>query len=131
MGEPFTIESDPARGVLRLVLRGFWRSDALVAFAHAVDVASRALPCGLGNQRVIAVLIDWPVQSQDLFAEMIAYLRTAEPKPRRLAMIAAPGLAKLQLRRSLDPGHMAIFDREADAMAWLMAPEAAARAPEG
>ena len=121
MSKPFTIESEPARGLLRLTLGGFWTGETLLAFAAAVHDAASALPCGLGNQRVVVMLTGWPVQSQELFAALLAYLRDAEPKARRVALVTQPGLTRLQARRLLDPGYMAMFDREEDARAWVLA----------
>ncbi len=89
-------------------------------FARDVHEAASVLPCGLGRQRVIVDLTGFAIQSQSVFDAILEYLREAEPKPRRVAMLTGTGLARMQIRRSLDPAYMALFDTMIAARNWIM-----------
>jgi hypothetical protein len=123
----YTIEVDTRRHLLRLTLEGFWQMDTVRAFAADEQAAAARLTCGAGEHLVLADLSGFTIQSQEVVAMCKAFINGATNSSKRLALVAGPGLARIQYKRVMGRDHMRMFQTIAEAEAWLL--EGAAAAP--
>jgi hypothetical protein len=130
MADPlFLIEPDSARKLLRITQTGNWTMETVQRYAAALSDAVRhmMLVDGVKHGELIT-LIDMtskgvlPREVADALGRMV---RPDSPS-RRIAFVTSGALHRLQARRLVSDPRVRIFDREADALAWLMERDAIA-----
>lgn len=125
----YTIDVDAKRNFLRLTLEGFWTIDTVRAFARDEQAAAARLSCAPGDHLVLADLSHFKIQSQEVVAMCKAFIDGATNASRRLALVAGPGLARIQYKRVMGREAMRMFPTVADAEAWLFEAMPAIAAP--
>ncbi len=128
MADPFTITTDPAHSLVRIVMRGHWTLETIDAYEEAVNAAGRALrAAGCRREDFIGLVDvrDGGPQSQEVVARFRERMDREERRPRRLATIVNSALLKRQVDRIAIPNQR-MFSDEAEAIAWLLSPDPAA-----
>jgi hypothetical protein len=115
----YRIEVDAGRNLVRLTLNGFWQIETVRAFATDEQAAVASLSCGKGEHLVLADLSHFTIQSQEVVSMCKAFIDGATNTAKRLALVAGPGLARIQYKRVMGRDHMQLFQTVAKAEAWL------------
>ncbi|QBM76582.1 hypothetical protein E2E30_12975 [Sphingomonas sp. AAP5] len=124
-GEHFDINTDAARNLLRVTMRGHWTLDTVEAYKKAVlSAVSGMLAAGCRRGDVLAFVDarDLSAQSQDAVADYKASMDRDGLLPRRLATLVSSALFKRQVERIAIPNQR-LFSDEASALAWLTSPD--------
>lgn len=129
MSASFSIEVDPARDLVAIVMSGFFTPQDVAAFQAARDEAHRKLTCAPNNHVTLNDVREMKIQPQDAVAAFQQLLASPSHRSRRLAFVVAPTLARGQLMRAVTGRNARFFDNVKDAEAWLLAPEADQAAP--
>jgi hypothetical protein len=116
---PFRISVDRPKHLIRISLAGFWDMKVVEAFVRDAEAATNGLRCAAGEHCALVDLVDFAIQSQQVFDACSAFIHNAPNKPRRLALVGGTGLARMQFKRIIDPSRMAIFGTTAEAESWL------------
>lgn len=121
----FTIQVDPARKYVEIVMRGYWGDATMRRFAGEL----RRLPpilaaggCKIGEQNTLFDTTGYAVQSQEVLAQLGMLAADPSIGSRRIAVLVSSALITLQTRR-IAPGYGVFSDRDA-ALAWLFEPDA-------
>lgn len=121
----FTIRIEPARSYVEIVMRGYWDEATVQRFYGEL----RRLPpilaaggCRIGEQNTLFDTTAYAVQSQEVLAQLSAMVEDKSIGSRRIAVLTASALNKLQTRR-IAPGYGVFSERE-PALAWLFEPDA-------
>ena len=125
MADPFTITTDPARNLIRVVMRGYWTLGTIDAYEQALvaaGIAMRAAGCRREDFLALVDARDGGPQSQDVVSQYRDRLGREERLPRRLATLVSSALLKRQVDRIAIPNQR-MFTDEAEALAWLLSPD--------
>ncbi len=125
MTDPFTISIDPARNLVRVVMRGHWTLGTIDAYEQALMVAGAAMrDAGVRREDFLALVDarDGGPQSQEVVTQYRERLGRKEMLPRRLATLVSSALLKRQVDRIAIPNQR-LFTDEAEAIAWLLSPD--------
>ena len=118
----FEIRTDPARKMMRIVLRGFWDEDTIARYDQALNKAGQemtATGCALQDLLVFVDARALKTQARDLIASYQSRFGAADRQPRRIATITSNALQKLQAQR-VAFANQRIFEDERQAMEWLL-----------
>ena len=122
----FTIETDPARRLIRVTMRGFWDEATVAAYDKEIQIAGAATMAAARCARhELLALVDareLAPQSQELLAKFRDRFLAPERQPKRNATLVSSALLKRQAER-IAPPNQRIFEgeREHEAMEWLLA----------
>ncbi|HEX8302048.1 hypothetical protein [Sphingomonas sp.] len=119
MAPSYEISIDPARGLLRIIVRGFLSLDDLVDILAAQKKAVVQLGLGPNEHIALCDFSSGALQSQDVIQLSRAALANPSFMARRVAFVITSALARLQLRRMLVRDDAAFFETIEDAEAWL------------
>ena len=119
----YSIDVDPVRDLVHIRLSGFFDLATIAAFDRARRPAYARLTCGPNQQLTLCDISGCNLQSQEAVAAFRGVLAERSLFSRRLALLTGSSLARMQARRILDRDTVACFVEEADAMAWLFAPD--------
>ena len=121
MSASFSFDVDPSRDLVRITLSGFFHRDDVLALAEALLEALRRLTCPPSAHITLIDVRGLEIQSQETMDAFEALLSAREHRSRRLALVVAPTLARMQVERALAsrPG-VACFASPYDAAAWLL-----------
>lgn len=118
---------DPARGLLRLTVRGLLTEEVLDRFERELDAARRTMQARGASPDWARVLVDARgsgVQTRAAADRLRARMTGFHAPGRRLAFLVPNGsVLRLQLGRLAEGEQFAFFGQEADALGWLFAPE--------
>jgi len=122
MTEPtYEIEPDAANEFLRLTLTGDWNVDITARFAADVAAALQTMIAHGARPGHFRTLIDMRRKNllpQNVAAEFAKMVRPDSPS-KRIAMLVSGAIHRIQAKRIADD-RRAVFDREEDALVWLM-----------
>lgn len=120
----FSIRIDPAHKYVEIIMVGYWDTPTLVRFDRELRRQLPALPaggCGIGEQNTLFDTTGYAVQSQEVLAGLGGMVADSSIGSRRIAVLTASALNKIQTRR-IAPGYGVFSDRE-EAMRWLFEPD--------
>ena len=117
----YDVSLDEHARVLRITQRGFWNDDVLDGYARDMENALKRLRSLSGQTGLIVDIREMKAQSQetqDRLAQVEERLSKNNLSPSRTAVLAQPGLVKLQAERyGTDRARM--FESEEEAISWI------------
>lgn len=116
----YSISVDPARLLVILRLAGFLSPVDVERIATEEQAAVRALGVPSGKHHFLIDARALDAQTADVVAFVQQTNDTVPLKPRRLAIVARYGLNKIQARRMIGDREIGLFDREEEALAYLL-----------
>lgn len=128
MSAEYSIRVEPDRDLVRIRMAGFFTPADVEVFVRDRAEAHRALRCGPNLHLTLNDVREMKIQPQDAVVAFQAVMAQPEYRSHRLAFLVAPTLARAQLQRALAAREARLFEREADAEAWLFAEESEVRA---
>jgi hypothetical protein len=118
----FTIETDPARSLVRVRMAGFMSPDEVEDFSRAEQAAVAEMGLGSGEFLLLVDTVGAVIQSQETVAAFAGIVADSPLKARRIAVVRANTLTRMQTQRILMVREdTAIFSTLAEAEAWLFA----------
>lgn len=118
--EPFVIEADASRHLLKITLRGSWDRLTVDQYREALLDAEKSM-APAGDVLILIDARELHVQQQDVAERYKQIAIHKRFPPRKLAMIMSSALVTLQVRR-IGSGRQRFFECEEDAKDWLFAP---------
>ncbi|USI72581.1 hypothetical protein [Sphingomonas morindae] len=117
----YRIEVERAQDLVRLTLGGFFEEAEIRALSVEFLAATRQLACGPNRHLTLCDIRGLNIQGQDIVAAFGQFVGNPTVRSRRLALVTAPSLARLQAKRLTQArDDVAFFDEESRAMAWLL-----------
>ena len=127
MQNKFSISVDRRLGIVRIAMNGFFTHEDLAAFVVARREAHEALGWPRNTHVTLNDVRGMKIQAQDIVDAFQHILADPDFRSRRLAFIAGPTLARLQLERALaGRADVRCFEDLDEAEAWLFEEEPAA-----
>lgn len=118
--EKFRFDLDLDRGLMTLVMCGFWDFTTLEQFAVALPAALRALKATRRRTAMLVDMREFPVQAHDLVERQERILFEVSPLfPDRSALIVSSALFQLQAERVAGKFGHRVFGAMAPALDWL------------
>ena len=128
MSAEFSIEVEPERDLVPIVMSGFFTPADIADFLEAHRVAHAKLRCPRNWHLTINDLRGMKIQPQDSVAAFQALLADPAYRSRRLAFVIGPTLARSQLARALSGRDARCFGTIVEAEAWLFSAASEERA---
>lgn len=119
MSAHFSFEIDRRRGLVRIVMSGFFLAGDIARFIEARRKAHEALGWPPNTHVTLNDIRGMKIQSQDVVAAFQEMLTASDYRSRRLAFVIGCTLARGQVNRALAGRDARCFEDEADAEAWL------------
>lgn len=119
----YQLGTDPAHGLLRIKLAGFFDRETLERFAAEKAVAIASLGRAPNQHVTLCELIDCKLQAQDVVGAFARLIADPRSRARKLALVTDSPLGRMQLRRIIGD-HARIFDTRVEAERWLVSGEA-------
>jgi hypothetical protein len=118
----YSVSTDPARGLLRLTLAGFFDLSTVALFAAERDAAVLSLR-RLHDQHVtLCDIRHQMISSSDVTAAFRTMIADPRYTSRKLAFVISGALERMQTRRTAtDRDNVGYFTDVASAEVWLMA----------
>ncbi len=125
MSAHYSFRVDRSRGLVRIVMGGFFSHDDVAGFVEARRRAHRALVCAPNAHLTLNDLRGMKIQAPDIVEAFRELLGEREYRSRRLAFLVGPTLLQGQVRRALAgrEGEARCFTDPVAAEAWLLAAE--------
>ena len=120
------IATDRQRGLLRLQLAGFWSPEDFNRFKRTYTQALADLGIAPGQHAILVDLREATLQTQALIGDVQAFMANFENKARRIALVAASALARMQTKRLAIRSDIVLFATMEAAEDWLFDRAAAA-----
>ncbi|WP_440843426.1 hypothetical protein [Sphingomonas sp. 22176] len=106
-------------------MSGFFAIEDIVRFVAARDQAHHLLKSAPNAHVTLVDIRGMKIQSQDSVESFRHVLNNPKFASRRLAIVVAQSLARLQIKRAAGERDARYFDSVEGAEAWLLAPDAA------
>ena len=119
MDAQYEIRADPARGMIRVHMGGFFDQSDVQSFA--ADYRAELRLVAHPGQLTLVDIRDMKIQAQDVVAAFGSVMAAPDIRSRKLAFLCGSTLARLQAQRLTDREGVAFFDDAAAAEAWLLA----------
>jgi hypothetical protein len=121
MSATFSIDAEPERDLVRIMMAGLFTPEDIADFYKARDIAHAKLTCRRNEHLTINDLRGMKIQPQESVAGFQQMLGAPEYRSRRLAFVIGRTLARSQLQRALSGRgpDVRCFDTVAEAEAWL------------
>ena len=123
MDGTFDISIDRPRRLMRIRMAGFFDSGSLRRFLAARDEALAGLRCGAREHVSLTDIRDMQIQSQEMVAAFARVLADPSSQSKRLGLVVASTLARMQIRRALGDrieNGARIFTDLAEAERWVL-----------
>lgn len=128
MKDKFTFTLDPAHGLVRISMHGFYDVEDVAAFFEARRKAHAQLGLPRNAHLTLNDLRGMKVQQQEVIQAFQIGLAVQEEKARKLAIVIDAAMAKSQANRAINSPDTRYFTDIASAEAWLLADEKRAAA---
>ena len=119
MSPRFEITIDRQRGLLKIVLGGFFGIQDVAEYVDAKSIAIRRLGCKPNQHLTLCDVTACNLQAQEVVKAFKATLDDPRHMSRRLAVVVGDALARMQVRRILTRTDAACFQDSASAEDWL------------
>lgn len=113
------ISSLPFRKLVIAEFSGFLSLDEVVEYERKKVAAVQAMGLGSGEFDVLVDTARCDIQAQDVVTAFQRNITATSFRPRRIALVWAASLARMQAQRTLNGDNAALFDSRADALDWL------------
>lgn len=113
------ISSLPFRQLIIAELSGFLSVQDVVDFERRKVAAARAMGLGGGEFDLLVDTVQCDIQPQDVIAAFQNMIANTPCRARRVALVHAASLARMQARRALNRDNVALVDTRAEALEWL------------
>ena len=123
--ERYRIETDPAHGLFRITVQGFWDLGTVDQFRQAFMAAETAAPPSIAGPQTLRVLIDarsMRAQSQEVTAALQTAFVPERGQSTKSAVVVQSALLRIQLQR-VTQGERRLFEDEHTATEWLLSDE--------
>lgn len=120
MEPTFTITADPAHGLLRINLGGFFTSPDIARFAAAIPDGLACLKTAPNQHRTLVDIRHMDIQSGAAVAEFQRLLSNPRTASRYIAFVVAKSLVSMQIRRAAAERTARYFDTIEAAETWLL-----------
>ena len=127
MDARFSFQVDPARDFVRITMAGLFSRQDIEDFVEARREAHARLLCAPNAHVTLNDIRGLKIQPQETVVAFRAMLAAPEYRSRRLAFVAGPTRARMQLLRALAGRDGRCFDDPITAEAWLLREEEPAR----
>ena len=118
----FSIELDRPRRAMHVTLSGFFTPEDVARYYAAVHEATAQLGGLPSRQRMLCDITGMRIQTQETVAAFSALMADPKYRYRRVAVIIASSLARMQAQRTLGDRQARIFATREEAEAWLFGP---------
>jgi hypothetical protein len=122
----FSVAVDVPRSLVRISMAGFFSSDDIARFVDARDKAHALLRCGPNQHRTLVDIREMNIQSQESVASFQAVLANPRWASKRLAIVVAQSLARMQIKRAANSRDAGYFNDMAEAERWVLEDDAPA-----
>lgn len=126
MEAAFSIDVDASNSLVRIVMSGFFAMEDIVRFVAARDRAHDQLTCGPNGHVTLVDIRGMKIQSQDSVESFKHVLNNPKFASRRLAVVVAQSLARMQVKRAAGDRDARYFDSIEGAEAWLLVADSTA-----
>lgn len=115
----YDIAFDPAKSIVRIVIRGFWTPEIMQAYLTDLDTFLIPAMANFGMARVLLDRRDSPVQAANV--QQLANERFGRSDlSMKMAMLTESSLVQMQIRRSAASKLLDFFTDITEAEAWLL-----------
>ncbi len=120
MDAHYTIETEPARDLVRITLSGFFSSGDVGRFNAERIAAYAAFGPAIKRHVTLCDVRALKIQPQEVVAAFAELAGDPRYISRRLAVVTGASLAKTQTKRATERDSVAYFSNTAEAEAWLL-----------
>ena len=113
------ISSLPFRQLVIAELSGFLSVEDVADFERQKIAAARSMGLGTGEFDLLVDTMKCAIQPQDVIAAFQHVIATTTCRARRVALVRAASLVRMQAQRALNREHVALVDSRAEALEWL------------
>ncbi|HEX7742743.1 MAG TPA: hypothetical protein VF442_09970 [Sphingobium sp.] len=113
------ISTLPFRRLLIAELSGFLTVEDVADFERQKVTAARAMGLGSGEFDLLVDTVQCDIQPQDVIAAFQHMITNTPCRARRVALVHAASLARMQAKRALNRDNVALVDTRAEALDWL------------
>ncbi len=129
MEAAFSIDVDASTNIVKIEMSGFFATEDIVRFVAARDQSHRLLTCGPNQHGTLVDIRGMKIQSQDSVESFKHVLNNPRFASKRLAIVVAQSLARMQIKRAASTREACYFDSVEQAEAWLLARDATETPP--
>lgn len=116
----YSIDVDPLRDLVRVRLSGFFTTEEIDRFEAELQREHRRLGCDRrGGPLTLNDLTAMSIQSQEVLARWGEFLANPTHRSRRLALVVASALGRMQLQRIIGDRNARVFTDAVEAEKWL------------
>lgn len=116
----FNIDVEPAFGLITITLSGFFYPDDAARYVSALRAAQARLQTRPNEHVTLVDMREVKIQLQDSVTLFRGTMTDPTYRSRRLALVTAGGLTKLQIQRAAEGRGASFFTSIAEASAWLL-----------
>lgn len=113
------ISSLPFRQLVIAELSGFLSVQDVADFERQKVAAARAMGLGSGEFDLLVDTVRCDIQPQDVIAAFQHMIANTPCRARRVALVRAGSLARMQAQRALDRENVVLVDTRPEALDWL------------
>lgn len=113
------ISSLPFRQLVIAELSGFLSVQDVTDFEQQKTAAARSMGLGSGEFDVLVDTMQCAIQPQEVIAAFQHMIANTTCRARRVALVHAASLARMQAQRALNRENVALVDSRAEALEWL------------
>ena len=114
----YILQVHPTGDLIVSTLSGFFNIDQVAAYTREAEslIGRCSLECG--SYRIVIDISDCAIQSQEVTAAFARHV-AGVPRSRRVAVVTASSIIRMQIRRIVGRPELAVFDEMADARRWI------------
>lgn len=120
MSSFYTIEVDPVRRFMRVMLCGFWNIQTVSSFLTEIEQKEGRLTASGKPHFVMTDLTQFPVQPRAIADELEHHLQAWSNTGAFSAIVSSSALAELQVKRIAEGGNRRYFTSKYEAADWLV-----------
>lgn len=113
------VTSLPFRQLVLAELSGFLSLEDVADFERQKAATAQAMGLGSGQFDLLVDTTQCEIQSQDVIAAFQHMIANTPCRARRVALVRAGSLARMQAQRALNRENVALVDTRAEALNWL------------
>lgn len=117
----YSFDIDPAHGIVRIRLGGFFGAVQVAQFAEAQLQAYAALPRGSQRHLTLCDISDCKIQLQEVVDGFRQLLDDPRLMSRKIAFVTGTSPARMQIRRMISRDGARVFEHAHEAELWLLA----------
>lgn len=120
----YSLSHHASRNALNIAIEGFWNLETFFDFQRDVSGYARRLTLGGRRHLVLVNVSKIAIQTQEVIQYFRVLLETEQPRPGKIAFVAATALSRMQTRRLLVRDTVRLFEDLSSAERWLDQAEA-------